>query len=383
MKRSGRLAQLRPLAEALGSFKGVDGAFCKQDIIHDALAWLATRAADRHGALFYTVRETAEYFGVSLWTVGAVYRRLEREGMIVRIRGSKTIIPLQRGVFPQRHVRGVVAVMVWLPGFLHVPDVREAVILVEERLRRVQFVADIVFYREEDKTDPALAARVIEHEPDCVLWFTPKGDDSAVIEAISDVGIRVVGIIDRPVATRAPQYVLSWRKGLRKALQAWRADGVRRVAVPVGLRRETTCTHVLEEEAGRLGLTVENHLWLGKDIAGYVAALTARADTGLVLDDDLWSGRLCSLWPEQAVRLLSGRHVLTPRALPIGRAAVGDGHTQALVMPWKTVIDRIVGDLTSGKLYGDFRRVVFEAVWRRDVPLRSVVRLGDYENPGL
>jgi len=76
------------------------------------------------------------------------------------------------------------------------------------------FVADIVLYHEEDKMDPALAVRVIAHEPDCVFWFTPKGDDCSVIGTISDAGIRVVCIIDRPVKTRAPQYVISRRRSL-------------------------------------------------------------------------------------------------------------------------------------------------------------------------
>lgn len=380
----GDLARLRPLTEALGPFRGFGDELCKQDIIHDALARLSARAkADGRGALFHTVRETADYFGVSLWTVGAAYRRLEREGIIVRIRGSKTIIPARRGVPSQKRVRGVVAVMIWLPGFLHVPDVREAVMLTEERLRRAQFVADIVFYREEDKTNPALAARVIAHEPDCVLWFTPKGDDSATIETISDAGIRVVGITDRPVETRAPQYALSWRRGLRKALDAWRKDGVRRVVVPVGLQRETTCTHVLEEEAERAGLTVEDYRWRGEDIARYVGALAALPDAGLVFDDDLWSGRLSTLWPKQAVRLLSGQHVLTPRTMPVNPTLATGARTGALVMPWAAIVDRIVSDLTSGNLYGDFKKVVFEASWCPAIPIRRIARLNSYENPGL
>ena len=380
----GGLTRLRPLAEALGPFKGFGDALCKQDLVHDTLARLAARAkTDRRGALFHSVRETAVYFGVSLWTVGAVYRRLEREGTLVRIRGSRTIIPARRGVSPQGRVRGVVAIMVWLPGFLHVPDVRQAVMLAEERLRRAQFVADIVFYREEDKTDPALAARVIAHEPDCVLWFTPKGDDCSVIETISDAGIRVVCIIDRPVKTRAPQYAVSWRCGLRKALKTWREDGVRRVVVPVGVRRETTCTHVLEEEAAEAGLTVEDYRWQGGDMENYISELTSLSNAGFVLDDDLWDGRLCTLWPRQAVRLLSGRHVLTPRTMPVDPALAGEGRTEALIMPWPAVIDRIVGDLSSGKLYGDFRRVAFEAAWRPNIPIREITRLNDYENPGL
>ncbi len=380
----GGFTRLRPLAEALGPFKGFREVACKQDLVHDTLARLAARAkTDKRGVLFHTVRETAVYFGVSLWTVGAVYRRLEREGTIVRIRGSRTIIPARRGVAPQGRVRGVIAIMVWLPGFLHVPDVRQAVMLAEERLRRSQFVADIVFYHEEDKTDPALAARVIAHEPDCVLWFTPKGDDRSVIETISDAGIRVVCIIDRPVKTRAPQYAISWRRGLRKVLKAWHDDGVRRVVVPVGIRRETTCTHVLEEEATAAGLTVEDYHWKGGDMESYVSELAALHDAGLVLDDDLWDGRLCTLLPRQAVRLLSRRHVLTPRTMPIDQSLSRSAKTEALIMPWPVIIDRIVTDLASGILYGDFKKVVFEADWRPNIPIREIARLNDYENAGL
>jgi hypothetical protein len=155
------------------------------------------------------------------------------------------------------------------------------------------------------------------------------------------------------------------------------------VAVPVGIRRETTCTHVLEEAAAGAGMTVEDVHWWGGDIGEYVTALAALPDAGLVLDDDLWDGRLCALWPQQTVRLLSGRHVLTPRTMPVDPALAGDGRTEALVMPWPAIVDRIVCDLASGRLYGDFKNVVFEAAWRRNVPIREIARLNDYENSGL
>ena len=364
----------------LGPFRGFKAGATKQAVIHAALAGLVKRARPgKNGARFFTVRGVAEHFGVSICTVGAVYQRLEREGLIIRYRGSRVMVPPRRGRAPRARLRGVVALSVWLPGFLRVPDTRRAVALTRENLRRAGFVTDLVFVHEKEKTDPALAARIIRHEPDCVLFMTPKSDDHAIIETIADAGIRTACVMDRPVKTRFPHYGLSWRGALGKAFADWRRRGARAVLVPTDGKLGTSCTHLLKEAADAHGLAAEKHPWQGGDLATFAESFLARGDAGIVFDDDLWCCWLCEHRPDLAARLFSHPLALLPRAVPLAPEYAGSARVDALVMPWENIVNRVARDISSGVVWHDFDAVRFEAEWRPAVPLKSLAVLNGYE----
>lgn len=368
-----------PLGRALGPFAGFDPQRCKQDQIHDLLAPLAAQRQSDRPMSFYGMRDVAAHFGVSLWTALAAYRRLEREGLIVRVRASRTLVPARSGATTQVDVRGVVALVNWLPGFLHTPDQRFVVTQLEKGLWDRGFVSEIVFYREEEKPDPNFAGRILAHRPNYVVWLMPGPADETTMATISDAGVRLVAIADQLVNTRTPQYKVGWEQGWRAAMRCWRREGVGNVVVPaprwglLGMRpwmeailREMRIAHEL--------FPFDEH----ETMERYVERLAAQP-AGVLFVSDIWHARVCSQAPRAFARLLAARPVLQSWPLAIEAGILGDVRTDALLMPWQTVIDRIVGDLSSGQLGLMRDDATFEAVWRHRVPAASLARLYAYE----
>lgn len=370
---------LLPLSARLGPFAGFSGTRNRQALIYERLRPITDQRPGRHPRRFHSLREVAAYFGVSLWTAGAVYRRLEREGRLVRHRGSCTVVPARASASPQRSVRGVVTLPVWLPGFILIPDIRVLVMQLEERLRAADFVADVVFYREEEKRAPSFADRIVAHQPDWVVWFMPGEDDHGTISSINDAGIRTLLITDRPVRSRLPQHVIRWRQGLEQALSSWRKQGVRRLLVPVGARRLTSCTHALEPLAGALRFVMQDVALRDERMSDYIARLLAYPNAGIVFDDDIWQARLALQWPREFTRVLSHPHVLLTRSIPIDAQVLGSTRTGALEMPWDRIISSVVDDLQTGALFRLGHDRVFEARWQPAVAAATLARLFAYE----
>ena len=147
-----RRGKLTPLADRLGPFAGFEVGRAKQDQIHAILAPLARQDRTNRPKRFYAMREVVTHFGVALRTAGMVYRRLEQEGLIARIRGPGTVLTARKGgTHVRTPVRGRVAVLNWLPGFLHISDQRFFMMELERALCEKNFASSLVFYHEEEK----------------------------------------------------------------------------------------------------------------------------------------------------------------------------------------------------------------------------------------
>lgn len=383
--REGRkTAPLPPLAAALGTFGGfADGRGNKQEEMAAALAPLARRLRGKRPRRFYSMREVAAHFGVSLWTVVAVYRRLEREGLLARVRGNCTLVPGGPGVITRVTTRGVVAIVNWLPGFLHTPDQRFVVMELERRLWDRRFVSEIIFYREEEKGRPAFVRRILAHRPNYVIWLTPGPADENTMAWIGDAGVRVVAIADQPLRPALPKYTISRRRGWLAAMRCWRRHGVESVVIPVPCPATGRAPEELEELKEILrGLGMRHSLLIhdGRESpAAYLARLAAQP-AGVVFIFDIWHAALCGRAQQEFARLLAERPVLNPWPLPADPAVFGDIRTDALVMPWPRIVARVVDDLASGRLFTMSGDVGYEAVWRRQVPAARLARLHAYES---
>src|SRR5690348_11957266 len=108
------LPSLRTLCPRNSGFAPTDNRVEK--IVVD-LKQAITKVRQSRPVTFYSMRDVAAHFGVALKTVGEAYRRVESDGLLTRIRGSKTVIRGRRtrSLHP---VRGVVGLPVYLPGFM-------------------------------------------------------------------------------------------------------------------------------------------------------------------------------------------------------------------------------------------------------------------------
>ena len=64
----------------------------KSDRLLEILRGVAVKNQNDQPQPFYSVREIGARFRVPISTVSGIYRRLEEEGLLNRVRGSKTIL---------------------------------------------------------------------------------------------------------------------------------------------------------------------------------------------------------------------------------------------------------------------------------------------------
>ena len=374
-----RARSLTPLAERLGPFGGFDGSRGRQERIYAALAPLARRDRRRHPVRFYSMPEVAAHFGVALGTVAAVYRRLEQEGLVARIRGAGTILAARSGSLrPRVPVRGVVAVINWLPGFMHVADQRFFLMQLERHLWERGFSVALVFYHEEEKRDPAFAARILGHRPDVAVWLTPGPDDIATIKALDDAGVRTVAVADRPLETHASKYVIGWQRGLETALRSWRKQGIERVVIPCYLQRFPRMAQQLDAILSELGIAFSLYPMTGSSMEDYVAGLMTE-EAGVAFDFDMWHAQVCMQAPHAFARLLAQRRVLNCWSLPIAADVLGTVRTDAVILPWRRIVDRLVADLHTGAISRLAADVPFEAEWKPQILAARLSRLHAFE----
>lgn len=161
-----------PLADRLGAFRGFHAGELRAVRMADLLRPLAQGLRAARPTVFYPLRETAEFFRVSIPTAAAAYGRLETEGLLMSRRGAMTMVPSRLSA-SRRAVRGVVGVPVWTPGFVQFRDWRIFVTGLDEAVRRHGFVADLIFYRQGEEVQPDFVDRVLKHQPDVLVWFDP------------------------------------------------------------------------------------------------------------------------------------------------------------------------------------------------------------------
>lgn len=109
-------------------------------------------------------------FPLPLSLVYRAFIRLEKEGLLAKIRGSRTVLP---GKEFDRHlyIRGVIGIPVSIFRFSAFADYREFVLVLRRKLRRHQFMPAAVFYEQDQNRADFLSERLFDAKADHVLWF--------------------------------------------------------------------------------------------------------------------------------------------------------------------------------------------------------------------
>ncbi len=177
---------------------------------------------------FYTTREIAAHFRVDLKAVGQACKLLQGEGLLVRVRGSATLVsPVQS--LPRQKIRGVVAVPVWSYGFCNLFDWRLFHMGLEESLRGYDYVANLIFFGEGDEAPEKMIKRILMHRPDMIVWYQPLMSVLDILQRLSDVGIRPVVIPDKGVHFPFSSYQVDKVLAAQKAMRAWKRAGISRI----------------------------------------------------------------------------------------------------------------------------------------------------------
>lgn len=322
---------------------------------------------------FYSMLDVADFCGVSYRTVARAYAKLEAEGLMTRIRGSQTLV-LPRRPQPVHPVRGVVGVLIWMPGFLTFGDWRSFFVLLEDALRQRHFAADLIFYRQGEEVGSHFPERVLVHHPDHVIWFCPDVSDRPPMELFRDAGVQLTVLADRAVEFPGRVYRLSWEAALEKGLREWRSLGIQRLEIPVphGTERPgTSCTHVLPKWLDRLRFAHSFPSLPREDAdrGAYVDALGQSPSVGVVFDEDSWYESLCNSAPHAMLRLFRRCRVMIMRRVVFAGVHLNDAFVDALAMDWRDIALRIAHGLESRSTRRADDAHTFHARWCPRAPI--------------
>lgn len=310
---------------------------------------------------FISLREASNRFGVSLSTMAKVYRRLKSEGLIISVRGAKTILAGRRST-RQLTVRGVIGVPVSLANFLAQPEYRMAILQMRAELLLHGFATNELYFQAPlDVAAGFLSARFSRASVDTVLWLLPNASVSEVSLRLQDLGMQLVSVTDRPTPF-ASRYRVRRVDALKAILRHWRSEA-KLTMVKIVLAGGTT-----PADDGLQALVEAEHFNCKvvrvSDKTAHTLPKTLHHDggTGVILGGPAAS-MLCRRAPEVVLGVLEEfRVALADGPIDMPRPDISSNILVDLVtVNWQAVAQRIVADLISGDGIDRGEGILFEA----------------------
>jgi DNA-binding transcriptional ArsR family regulator len=234
---------------ALPSRRALERAHHKTEALTAILRDVALKNQQEQPRAFHAVREVAAHFRVPVSTVSRTYRVLEQEGLITRVRGSKTL--LQGLHFDRRlGVRAFVGLPASLSDFITIHAYRMFFIRIRRELRLRGFATAMVFSEGAEAKTAALSERLKTYEIDTVLWFQPPREAKETAARLADLGIRLIGIAHEQTPVIQCRYQVRRDSAIKALLTQWKGSaGVNRVTL---VRTPDLGMSALEETLHRL-----------------------------------------------------------------------------------------------------------------------------------
>ena len=202
--------------------------------------------------VFYPIREVARHLGVPLSTVSRIYNALEEEGILVSVRGSKTLL---QGLSGGRHlsVLGFIGMPALTSSFVTLQDCRTFFIRTRRELRARGFAVATVFYDRSDGQNGRLFSRIDKYDFDTVLWHQPDRAAKETVPQLKDGGVQVIELSDRWFPSIRCRYEVQRESAIASILRDWHAnDAITSVVVVRGIEisaaKEELLKTLLEEE---------------------------------------------------------------------------------------------------------------------------------------
>jgi hypothetical protein len=343
----------------------------KTDQLSQILRQTARRQQTEQPQVFYALREVADRFGVSLSMVAAVYRQLESEGLLTRLRGSRTLL---KGLDTGRQVavHGIVGVPISLSSFLTSQKCRMFFMCMRRELRRRGFMTAGLFYEKEEARPDFLLERIMHCKVDTVLWYRPDQCARETARLLQDSGVRVMGVADGGLPALPCRFEISREKAVGEILRDWKkSDAIRKVRVVHAVRRSAVEEERLEAllESARL-----DYDFVDAGRAHYETlfhGLAAERESGIIL-----LGAAASLFafrvPDLLIALMNQRRVALvdgPVSLPFASASLV--RADLAVADWGAVANGIADELLTGEALARSGVTVFQATAYLQAPLNE------------
>jgi DNA-binding LacI/PurR family transcriptional regulator len=348
----------------------LDRAEHKTEGLVEILRAVAAKNQRDQPRAFYSMREIAAHFEVPFSTVSRVYHRLEREGVLTRVRGARTLL---QGLHFDRHhgVRAFVGLPASLSAFITIQPYRTFFIRIRRELRLRGFATGMIFYEKEEAQTAALSERLKAYEVDTVLWFQPPKEARETVVRLSDLGIRLIGISHEHVPIIPCRYDVRRGRAIEELLANWRAQGIDRITIAQWKEKSTP---VLEESLSsaleELDIRSSSANFNGQSSRSFLQSLEKLKTGGLVFSSSHLASKLCFRAPAAVIKLLQHRRVAFlngPVSMPFTK--VPDVRVDLVVVDWQWVAEQIVNDLITQDAFHLPGPAIFEADAKLRVPL--------------
>jgi hypothetical protein len=339
------------------------------EVLRDA----ALRLRRERDIPFYAIRQVSAFFGLPYPSVRYAYRQLSAEGLLRLVRGSRTILTSNK-LRPRPWLRGVAAVPVWTPGFVTFGDWRTFFRALEHELHRRHWIADMLFFNRNEELDQEFVGRVLDHHPNCVVWFCPHQSQRQTLAWLADAGLRIFTVLDRPGEFPGVPCKVRWDGALRDAFEDWQDSGIDRILIPQSPVLATSATHVAANNVcGGMGLACSvSKSPPDQSLRDYLASIPSDPQTGVFWDDDLWFDELCGRCPDATIETLQRTRSLVMRPLNLSDKDVTAVSVDALVMDWRAVATQLAAMIDQEDMTAAAEAPVIEADYRPRLSAKKI-----------
>ena len=352
-----KLARRLPLLPKTPALKTKDH---KTERLLEILRGIGVSSQKAKPQVFYPVREVAKHFRVPISTVARVYTRLEDEGILASIRGSKTLL---QGLNAGRHfsVHGFVGMPASTGAFVTWQDYRMFFIRTRRELRARGFAVAMTLFHPREMMSGPLLKRIEKHDFDTVLWYRPDVSSREIISRLKDLGVKVLGISDASTPSIRCRYEIRRESAISAILRDWRSrSGIKNVVIVRGVRASGAKEEILETLIDEQRLpyrfaTIDSQL-----PDAFLESLANCQNAGLIFLSQAAS-MFAFRAPETLMKLMATNRIAFisgPPSFPF--VQVADVAVDLVVVDWQLLAERIVDDLLSGKAFDSSETCVLQ-----------------------
>jgi hypothetical protein len=320
---------------------------------------------------FYSVRDIGSHFRVPLATVSAVFKQMEREGVLTSVRGSQTTLSARK-YDRKLTVRGFVGLPTSLTSFMTLPYRRMFLLRLRRELRLRGFAAAILLLDQPDELE--IIDRIRYYEIDTVIWSYPDRSARPRILQLRDFGVRVIGIRDSGTPSIRCRYELRRDEGISRILTDWvRSKSVRSIVLLTSSGRSASAGDEMQIQAllHEKGIPFRLTRIMDDNFEAALRATGQEKGQGVILlapTPSMFSFRL----PNDFAKLLRNNRVaLLHGFVDIPFTHIPDVFADVVAMDWQAVSKTIVDDLITQVAFKESLPTVFQAVAHLRVPLRN------------
>lgn len=354
----------------LPSRRALEKAHHKTDALIDILRDVAVKNQQDQPRAFHAVREVAAHFRVPVSTVGRAYQHLEQEGLLSRVRGSKTIL---QGLHFDRQlsVRAFVGLPASLSAFVTLQDYRMFFIRIRRELRLRGFATATAFFEPREASTGALSKRLKAYEVDTVIWFQPMKEAKETALHLSDLGIRLLGVANDGFPNIPCRYQVRREPAIQTLLSNWKERTTDRlVLVQSKDQRSAALEETLHALLDELEMKWSVSIYEGQRSDAFLRGLQKAKTGGIVFASSSLASKLCFRAPSGVSDLLGTHRVAFingPVSMPF--AKVPDIRVDLVTVDWQLVAERIVNDLITQDAFQEPGPTIFDAEARLGVSL--------------